>query len=97
MLEKPVEVGQEVFILLVKAAPTAYRTVGRATVERIDEDGTLWVSVPKGHKCPWKKARDEVFFLKAEATRALKVWQDSLPSIEEIFAGNSLGQKEATE
>lgn len=85
------EVRQEVFILLVRGDPLAHRAVGRATIERIDEDGTLWVSTPKGHNCPWKCAPDEVFLLKAEAETALKAWQDSLPDIADLCAADPLG------
>lgn len=92
MPETQVEIGQEVFILLVAGGMFPHRKVGKATVEKIEDDGTLWVSTPKGVNCPWKKSLDEVFLTKSEASKALKAWLDSLPSIQEIFSRPSLGK-----
>ncbi len=86
MGETTVEVEQEVFILLVKGgSPVPRRAVGKATVEKIEEDGTLLVSTPKGHKCPWKLKPDEVFCTEKEAEAALDAWLATFPSVRELF------------
>ncbi len=85
MAETAFEVGQEVFILCVMGHPIPHLDVGTVTIEKIDPDGIVWVSIPNGHKCPWRRVPDEVFLTRPEAEEALQAWQDSFPSIADIF------------
>ena len=79
-------VGDKVFILMVAPAvkikmaedrrPLTLmgRVVGEATVDRVDEDGTLWVSPTSGHghKTPWRKSPDECWTHREAAERELR-------------------------
>lgn len=92
MVETALEVGQDIFVLVVMCDGSyPNRKVVRGTIEKIDENGTPWVSTPNGVNCPWKKKRDEVFLTKPEAEKVLKAWRDSLPDMRELFSGKSLG------
>ena len=68
--------GDFVWILLVSGAPFPHMCVGRVSIERIDEDGSIWVRAANGHNCPWKKTPADVWSAPEEAELALKQWSD---------------------
>ncbi len=76
--------GDTVYFVGVKSRPTNIKegpfaglslpglAVLSGTVVAINEDDTLSVDVPNGYNTPWKKQRNEVFLLEADATEELK-------------------------